>query len=115
MRIGVSLLPFRTVRRLAVLAARRPAHARRAVAPRDRTVWAVRSVAQRVPGATCLVQALAAHALLSRHGHSARLCLGVRRGEGQAFEAHAWVEDDEHILIGDGRGEQYSRLPLRAV
>jgi hypothetical protein len=62
-----------------------------------------------------LVQALPAHALLSRHGHPAQLCLGVRRGDGQAFEAHAWVEDDERILIGDGPVERFSRLPLRSL
>ena len=50
--------------------------------------------------APCLVQALAVHALLRRHGQPSRLHIGVRKGQRGRLEAHAWVECDGAILIG---------------
>jgi len=61
---------------------------------------AVRSAARLVPGASCLTQALAARVLLEQGGHSSRLHIGVSREHGD-FEAHAWVEHDGSIIIGE--------------
>lgn len=65
--------------------------------------WAITAVAARFSAATCLVQALAAAAMLRRRGLDCRLQLGVRtRGEGGArIEAHAWVECDGRVAIGN--------------
>lgn len=51
---------------------------------------------------TCLVQALAADAMLRRRGHHSRLHLGVlgQRPVGRRLEAHAWVECDGAIVTG---------------
>jgi hypothetical protein len=51
---------------------------------------------------TCLVQALAADAMLRRHGVPSVLHLGVlgqRPGRGQ-LEAHAWVDSDGVVVTG---------------
>ena len=48
---------------------------------------------------TCLSESLAAQALLSRYGHSGELRIGVHKTDGR-FEAHAWVECADRILIG---------------
>jgi len=68
-----------------------------------RIAAAVQSVSRRVPGSTCLVVALAACRLLHSNGYPARLCIGVRRGEVNAnlLKAHAWVEYDGAIVIGE--------------
>jgi hypothetical protein len=71
----------------------------------------VEVAARRVPRATCLVRALAAQALLARHGHPSQLRLGVARGADRAFEAHAWLERDGQILIGGGPEGRYVPLP----
>ena len=66
--------------------------------------WAMTAASARFPPATCLVQALAAGVMLRRRGLACRLRLGVRTraGAGGArLEAHAWVECDGRIAIGD--------------
>ena len=111
-RVGLWILPFRSV--YGAVRSRRPSP-RRAARPGesapDRIVWAVETAARRVPRATCLVRALAAQALLARYGHSSQLRLGVARGAGRAFEAHAWLEADGQILIGGATPGRYVPLP----
>lgn len=111
-RVGLWVLPFRSVHG-AIRA--RGASPRRSTGhgapPPARIVWAVEVAARRVPRATCLVRALAAQALLARHGHPSQLRLGVTRGEGRAFEAHAWLEANGQILIGGGAEGRYVPLP----
>ena len=69
---------------------------------------AITAVAARFPSATCLVQALAADAMLRRRRLASELRLGVRlRDHGDSadvpdvpIEAHAWVECDGGVVIG---------------
>lgn len=77
--------------------------------PPERIAWAVRAVARRVPGTTCLVQALAAAALLRRHGMDADVRIGVTRGDRGALEAHAWVESGGRVVLG---GTERAFVPL---
>jgi hypothetical protein len=60
---------------------------------------AVSAVARRIPGATCLTQALALDLLLRRRGVVARLVVGVSN-RGERFGAHAWLEYEGRVLIG---------------
>ena len=78
----------------------------------DRVVGAVKLMGRYVPGVTCLDRALAAKVLLSRRGYSVDLRIGVTRGPGEPLEAHAWLEDDGTIVIGDLEDlTRYTRLP----
>ena len=52
---------------------------------------------------TCLTRALAAHLLLARSGHESRLHIGVARDERGAFEAHAWLERNQQVILGGTR------------
>jgi hypothetical protein len=54
--------------------------------------WAVRAASRRIPGASCLVQALAARLLLADYGKTSELRIGVARGEEGQIDAHAWLE-----------------------
>jgi hypothetical protein len=65
-----------------------------------RIAWAINRTAPFVPGATCLVRAIATQRLLNRYGHDAQLHIGVTKSEEQGFEAHAWVECNGDILVG---------------
>lgn len=111
-RLGLWVLPFRSVRR-------RVAATRRQVDPaspmgsdeHDRRIgWAVTSAAHYVPAATCLTQALAAKVLLNEAGHPARLTIGVERDAGR-LRAHAWVEGDDGVIVGDHDLERFTVLP----
>lgn len=99
-------LPFPTVRGYLDRLARKPeAHKDKVSTLFDtvaagRIVWAVSAMGRRVPGTTCLVEALAAHCMLRRHGHRPALKIGVRRGAVVALDAHAWVECGGAVVIG---------------
>jgi hypothetical protein len=110
-RCGLWLLPFRTLYRLAEAAGRARPPAGRLPVPRERVLWAVAATARFVPRPTCLVRALAARTLLARHGHPSELRLGVARGHGRAFEAHAWLEEDGRVLVGGPVDPRYVPLP----
>ena len=94
-RLGLWLLPFKTLRQL--LARKTQASNQ---APIDRVAWAVTVAGRYVPAATCLTQALATQVLLSQHGYEACLRIGVVRGEDGQLQAHAWVESDGVVVIG---------------
>jgi hypothetical protein len=111
-RVGLWVLPFRWIHGAV---RRREDHARtpgrRPIPHPERVVWAVGVAGRLVPRATCLVRALAAQGLLARHGHASQLRLGVTRGTGPAFEAHAWLEHDGRVLIGGPVDGRYVPLP----
>jgi Uncharacterised nucleotidyltransferase/Transglutaminase-like superfamily len=103
-RLGLSVAGHVNVdRRLSRWAHRHPVRedAPDAVA---RVTWAVQGVGRRLPGMTCLVQALAANAMLARRGVPARVRIGVRRSATPSarLDAHAWLESAAgRVLIGD--------------
>ena len=43
------------------------------------------------------------------HGHDSELHIGVAHEDG-AFAAHAWVEQDGRVLIGEAERRTYTRL-----
>jgi hypothetical protein len=105
-RVGLWVLPFRVMQRFAFRARRKQETAYSV----EQFVWAVRAVSRRVPGATCLTQALAAQVLLSRAGHSSRVEIGVAKGEKNQFQAHAWLVLGDRVLIGGAGLERYTPL-----
>ena len=77
----------------------------------DRTVWAVDTAANLLPvSLLCLPRALATKYLL-RKIPSLTLEIGVEINPSKAFEAHAWVERNGLVIIGDWSGSvSYQRL-----
>ena len=53
-----------------------------------------------VPRATCLVQALAGYILFSKYGYVTSIKIGVLTENGE-FEAHAWLEQDNNVVLGE--------------
>lgn len=100
-RLGLWLLPFRTLRRLLSIRTRAPIKSPEAdQSSLRRVVWGVKATSRYVPAATCLTQAWAAQVLLCRLGHPTRLRIGVAKSKGGKLEAHAWVESQDEIVIG---------------
>src|SRR5579871_5632886 len=54
-----------------------------------------------IPRATCLTQALVAQAILRQHGYSPQFKIGVGRNDAKNFQAHAWIELDGKVVIGE--------------
>ena len=71
--------------------------------------WAVSAASRFVPRSTCLVKALALHVLLKRAGLQSSIHFGVAK-QGESFEAHAWVESQNQIVIGNFESNRY--LPM---
>ncbi len=101
-RLGLLILPLATVRR----AVRWIAPSSRPLAPGcrcspEQVIRAAVSAGLHSPlGSTCLATALVAQAMLQRHGHHARLRVGVRRDPAGAFRAHAWLEREGRVVVG---------------
>ena len=111
-KLGVRLLPFRTLRWLLARAADTsigPQHTE--YVSTDRVTWAVEMAARHAPGVkSCLTQALATQVLLSRRGYPTLLHIGVARGEQGRFQAHAWVESEGKVVTGGTGLENF--IPL---
>jgi hypothetical protein len=100
-RIGLWVLPFRTLRRVLVRTAREACDVpEKKMASIEKVSWAVGMASRIVPRATCLTQALAAQVLLARQGCPATLTIGVAKSQQGQLEAHAWVEIQGRIVIG---------------
>ena len=65
----------------------------------DRVATAVRRASARVPGASCLIQAVAANLMLKSRGIASRIRIGVDKSE-QALAAHAWLTVDDITVLG---------------
>jgi hypothetical protein len=97
-RAGLRLLSFAELNR------RLDVWARTSTVPADsrvRIAWAVGAVTRRLPGTKCLAEALTACAMLRRHGHDATLCIGARHAAAPTLVAHAWVECDGEVVVGN--------------
>lgn len=73
---------------------------------------AVRRASRLVPGATCLPRALATRVMLERRGIPNALRFGVAKSAAGELEAHAWIEVDGRVVVGDLPDlERYARMP----
>lgn len=69
----------------------------------ERIPWAVNAVAECVPlYFSCLMRAIVGERLFAANGYRTELHLGVTKDTG--FEAHAWVERDGEVVVGDVDG-----------
>ena len=112
-RVGLWVLPYRTVHRLADCPV-----ALRAMTPDEerhnlrRVIGAVEAMSRRLLGAKpCLTQALAAQRILRQEGLDSTLRIGVAK-DGHELLAHAWLERAGRIVIGGG-DSKVRYTPLR--
>ena len=112
-RLALWLRPFNCVRESALrLGERRVSDIANRLSAHDLTSL-VTAAACYIPRATCLTQALVADAILRRFGYAPELKIGVGRGDANRFQAHAWVELDGHVVIGNlPTLAEYTPLPV---
>ena len=101
-RLGLWLLPFATLQKLL-------SHSDRIIPllfrKRDRSVndliWAVNVSSKYMPGGVkCLARALTTEVLMKFNGYVPELRIGVAQSEAGKLEAHAWIESQGKVLIG---------------
>jgi hypothetical protein len=111
---GLRLLPFQ---RLCRLIAQVPATPATRSSDRGADIrpilWALDVASQYVPKATCLTRALALQVFLHRRGQASRLHIGVAKSQAHILEAHAWVEYQGRVVLGDSPDlSRYTPLPV---
>lgn len=102
-RLGLWCLPFSRLQALTVQLVGRTRTVNEAsiVAP-ERIAWAVTVASRFTPGRVkCLARAFTVHILLHQYGHPSVLRIGVMKGKNRPLEAHAWVESNGRIAIGE--------------
>ena len=109
-RLGLWLLPFRTLQRIMERLFPNPVTSYRHSPSPEKFSWAVISVSQYIPYATCLAQALTLQTLLSREGIHSDLGIGVARDDAALIAAHAWLEVDGLVVIGGQERDRYTQL-----
>ncbi|NET56514.1 MAG: lasso peptide biosynthesis B2 protein [Symploca sp. SIO2E6] len=113
-RLGLWLLPFHTLHQQLVNMSQAYSISPKVVTPSiDEIVWAVDVSSHYTPGgAKCLARALTTQFLMTRHGYSPELCIGVAKGEAGKLEAHAWVKSQGEVVIGHlGNLSRFTLLP----
>ena len=101
-RISLILLPFRTViKRIESVQPGKGLAGDPSELVCERVGWAVKVARRYMPFAKCLPQAVVAKILLARQACPAQLRIGVYKTENGALEAHAWVESEGRIVIGE--------------
>jgi Transglutaminase-like superfamily len=81
-----------------------------AIAPTDplsqrqlvaRVQWAVNACCKFMPGSVkCLARALTMKTLLDQYGCPSKLMIGVDKNSVDQLEAHAWIEYEGHVVMG---------------
>lgn len=99
-RLGLWLLPFRTLLKLLTKISQ-PSNAQITnKVTVGKIVWTVNAASRYMPGVMCLARALTAQVLMSRYGLSPELRIGVAKTERGKLEAHAWVEYQGRVAMG---------------
>lgn len=104
-RIGLWVVPYQELRG-AVAFLTRKTYSHRGDSSLPQLLWAVSAASRFVPQSTCLVKALALHVLLKRAGLESSIHFGVTK-EGEHLDAHAWVESQNQIVIGNFESNRY--------
>jgi hypothetical protein len=111
MRLATWTMPFARVRAIADRMRSKSLRGEFEKPPRERIAWAVNAAGNVVPaGANCLVRALAAEVMLGRYGYPAELHFGVANPAAGGFKAHAWLESEGVVVMGDFELESYVQL-----
>lgn len=115
-RLGLHLLPFQLLMRV-ISTACKPDGQSAIASPNsiESVVWAVEGISRHMPGHTkCLARALTTKVLLHQQGYVSNLKIGVAKSANGSLEAHAWIEYEGRIVIGNLR--DLSRfIPLPSV
>ena len=112
-RLGLRFVSFPTLRRILDKISKTAPNSTQAYqSTLNRVVWAVDIVSKYMPGGVkCLARALATQVLLARRGYLVQLHIGVAKDEAGQLEAHAWIESQGSVVIGDLKDlDRYTHL-----
>lgn len=99
-KLGLSLLSFKKILDL-LEKSRNNSKALYNKLSLEQIAWAVEVSGRYAPKATCLSKALTAQYLFRKNGYCSSVHIGVEKNSNGDLEAHAWIEIDGHIVIGN--------------
>jgi len=67
----------------------------------NRIAWAVVVTSRYIPFTKCLAQALVTQVLFAHYGYTSQLRIGVAKDGPERLKAHAWVESQGMIVVGN--------------
>ncbi|MGB9980265.1 lasso peptide biosynthesis B2 protein [Methanobacterium sp.] len=112
-RIMLWILPFsaiqKIVNRITVISDERINYEKSSI---EKITWAVIVASKYVPMCTCLTRALTAQVLLARQNYPSIIKLGVTKGSNGQLDAHAWLEVNDKIVLGESDIEYIPILNL---
>lgn len=76
-------------------------------------IWSVKVVSHYVPRSTCLTNALTGYSLFSLYGYPSQVKIGVGKSSEGEFEAHAWLEYNDEVVIGESEKEYVPLLDFK--
>jgi hypothetical protein len=110
-RLALWVFPFSRVRRLVARLGRCPTHPGPGGPRRPEVMGCAVTLAARfIPRGSCLTQALAMEVLMRRAGFRPRLEIGLMRNADGTVSAHAWIENEGRVVIGDGALDRFEPL-----
>ena len=113
-RLGLWVLPFRMLKWIINRIGSHPLPHHGVQMSPDEIAAIVGAAARRIPHATCLTQAMSLHLLCRRRGYETFVRIGVGRDGESKFRAHAWVEREGKVIIGN-LADLNTFLPLPSV
>lgn len=108
-RISLTILPFSKVKKISKIFSRSNKDQINNKSIED-IIWSIDVVSIYIPRATCLTQAITAQILLYRYNHPSKLKIGVMKKND--FEAHAWLEINNEIVLGKSEEKYVPILKL---
>jgi hypothetical protein len=117
-RLGLWLFPFQTIQQLLIKINQVSSKPKsRNLIDLSKIGRAIHSISHYLPGQVrCLAQALTAHFLICHYGYSPQLKIGFAKGEGGLIEAHAWVECQGQVVMGDSYDlPRFTTLPALSI
>lgn len=101
-KLGLAVIPFSLLLNL-LRAWREGRSGTRVLDPKsvERATWGIEVMSPYIPGATCLTRALAALTLLGNLDQTVCVRIGIAKKEDGGLTAHAWVEIEGQILMGN--------------
>jgi len=97
-RICLYILPFSKIYPISIKLSKIHVNRKNPKKVRD-IIWSIKISASYIPRASCLVQAISAQILMKHYNHDSILKIGVSKSD--SFEAHAWLEMDKKIILGE--------------
>jgi hypothetical protein len=97
-RIFLDILPFSRINPISKKIVKIRIHQKNPKQIND-IIWSIMVGAAHVPRSTCLVQAITAQTLMRYYGYDSIVRIGVINSD--KFEAHAWLEMDNKIILGE--------------